>query len=149
MLCRASFAVEDGVEMRNLNAAAFEITADAMASGSWQHEASEKERDRKVQSLETLKNYLLEASSIVLIKRVGAGAFGEVYKASYHGSVVAVKTMIEVTADAMKLFRAEVRVMRQLRQTNCLTFNLRGLRRVRIKKGLDNRVHLFHCFDFG
>jgi hypothetical protein len=128
MVDKASLAVDDDVEMLSLNSGATPTSATAvaaLASASRHHAAFEKERDREARSLKALKSHLLEASSIVLIKRVGAGAFGEVYKGTYQGSVVAVKTMIDVTTDTMKLFRAEVRC---LQKTSRCVLGLGGTR---------------------
>lgn len=56
----------------------------------------------------------VDFSEIHLLSKLGAGSFGEVHKASFRGTVVAVKQLrVAVLADeAIQNFRQEARVMR-------------------------------------
>jgi len=49
-----------------------------------------------------LPHQLLEASEVRMEARVGAGAFGEVFRGRCRGHTVAVKTMIDVTEKSAK-----------------------------------------------
>ena len=46
------------------------------------------------------------------------GAFGEVYRATYRGQAVAVKTMLAPDDDNLKKFRAEILLLGGLRHSN-------------------------------
>jgi len=53
-------------------------------------------KDWKVNSLEILRRYLINVDDVVVAKRVGAGAYGEVFSGSVLGRPVAIKTMLKV-----------------------------------------------------
>eukprot|EP00899_Mesostigma_viride_P006497 jgi/Mesvir1/15849/Mv03397-RA.1 len=57
-------------------------------------------------------------------KRIGIGSFGEVYRADWKGSDVAVKKLIdiELTDQLLAEFKAEVAIMKKLRHPNVVLF---------------------------
>jgi len=70
----------------------------------------------------SLNRLLLNEDSLLVQKRVGAGAFGDVYKGSYLNRIVAIKTMNDVTDDNAKAFRAEIILTSTLRHPNIIAF---------------------------
>jgi hypothetical protein len=57
-----------------------------------------------------LTQHLVQSKDVVLKRRVGAGAFGEVFRGTYLGKTkVAVKTMLDITETNVKLFKACLR----------------------------------------
>ncbi|KAL5740998.1 hypothetical protein ACOSP7_029870 [Xanthoceras sorbifolium] len=63
-------------------------------------------------------------SDLVLKERIGAGSFGTVHRADWHGSDVAVKILMEqdVHAERFKEFLREVAIMKRLRHPNIVLF---------------------------
>ena len=57
--------------------------------------------DGKVDSLEILQRYLVSVDDVVVSKRVGAGAYGEVFSGSILGRPVAIKTMLKVSSASL------------------------------------------------
>ena len=56
----------------------------------------------------------------VLDRKIGVGAFGEVHRAKYKGSEVAVKQLTVVDEHSMKEFRHEVLLLSQMRHPNII-----------------------------
>jgi serine/threonine protein kinase len=73
-------------------------------------------------SSEVLTQYSLTPKVIVMSKRVGAGAFGEVFKGTCMGETVAIKTMIDVTEANVREFKAEIILTATLRHPNIVNF---------------------------
>jgi len=69
-----------------------------------------------------LSQYLLSSEDVVMTKKVGAGAFGEVFKGTCMGEPVAIKTMIEITEDNVYSFRSEILLTATLRHPNIVNF---------------------------
>ncbi|KDP37292.1 hypothetical protein JCGZ_06746 [Jatropha curcas] len=63
-------------------------------------------------------------SDLVLKERIGAGSFGTVHRADWHGSDVAVKILMEQDfhAERFKEFLREVAIMKRLRHPNIVLF---------------------------
>ncbi|KAF5747830.1 serine/threonine-protein kinase CTR1 [Tripterygium wilfordii] len=63
-------------------------------------------------------------SDLVLKERIGAGSFGTVHRADWHGSEVAVKILMEQDfhAERFKEFLREVAIMKRLRHPNIVLF---------------------------
>ncbi|XP_058085948.1 serine/threonine-protein kinase CTR1 isoform X2 [Magnolia sinica] len=63
-------------------------------------------------------------SDLVLKERIGAGSFGTVHRADWHGSEVAVKILMEQDfhAEKFKEFLREVAIMKRLRHPNIVLF---------------------------
>ncbi|KAB5552302.1 hypothetical protein DKX38_009613 [Salix brachista] len=79
----------------------------------------------------TSKEFSLDAedsdipwSDLVLKERIGAGSFGTVHRADWHGSDVAVKILMEQDfhAEHFKEFLREVAIMKRLRHPNIVLF---------------------------
>ena len=60
--------------------------------------STRKSVEGKIDSFEVLQRYLKSVDDIVVSKRVGAGAYGEVFFGSVLGRPVAIKTMLKVSA---------------------------------------------------
>jgi len=65
-----------------------------------------------------LRQHLLRSQDVSLIKYVGAGAFGEVFKGTCMGQPVAVKTLKDVTYSNVLAFRDEILLTGVLRHPN-------------------------------
>ncbi|XP_020104386.1 serine/threonine-protein kinase EDR1 [Ananas comosus] len=61
---------------------------------------------------------------LVIGERIGLGSYGEVYRADWNGTEVAVKKFLDQDfyGDALDEFRSEVRIMRRLRHPNVVLF---------------------------
>lgn len=57
-------------------------------------------------------------------ERIGIGSYGEVYRAEWNGTEVAVKKFMnqDITADALEQFKCEVEIMLRLRHPNVVLF---------------------------
>ena len=69
-----------------------------------------------------LQQHLLRSKDVVLKRRVGKGAFGEVFLGTCFGEDVAVKTVLEVTQANMGNFRAEILLTATLRHPCIVNF---------------------------
>jgi len=79
-----------------------------------------KQREKKQNQL--LQQYLLKPKDVKLDKRIGAGAFGEVFKGKCLTQDVAIKTMIDITENNVKSFKAEILLTATLRHPNIVNF---------------------------
>jgi len=64
---------------------------------------------------------LIGAAELEGKEMLGEGSFGEVYKSSYRGNDVAVKTMKTINNDTLTRFKAEIFLMNDLRHQNIVT----------------------------
>ncbi|RWR82765.1 Protein kinase domain-containing protein [Cinnamomum micranthum f. kanehirae] len=57
-------------------------------------------------------------------ERIGLGSYGEVYRADWHGTEVAVKKFLDqdFSGDALEQFRSEIKIMLRLRHPNVVLF---------------------------
>eukprot|EP00615_Pteridomonas_danica_P002226 CAMPEP_0114365602 /NCGR_PEP_ID=MMETSP0101-20121206/28530_1 /TAXON_ID=38822 ORGANISM="Pteridomonas danica, Strain PT" /NCGR_SAMPLE_ID=MMETSP0101 /ASSEMBLY_ACC=CAM_ASM_000211 /LENGTH=499 /DNA_ID=CAMNT_0001514007 /DNA_START=1256 /DNA_END=2752 /DNA_ORIENTATION=- len=69
-----------------------------------------------------LGQFIIEPKYIVMTKKIGSGAFGEVFKGTCKGELVAIKTIINITEVSAKLFRAEIILTAQLKHPNIVNF---------------------------
>ena len=69
-------------------------------------------------------NVLVTMKELTLGERIGRGTFGEVYRATWRGAVVAVKKLAAqtISEDFVREFEKEVSLMRSLRSPNVLQF---------------------------
>ena len=71
----------------------------------------------------TLEACLLQASDLVLVKKVGSGAFGDVFEGRCAGvGPVAVKALRSVTEASVEAFKAEILLTASLRHINIVNF---------------------------
>jgi len=90
-------------------------------------EMAERKRRSKAEQkhhkiTDVLKQYLLNPNDIIMTKRVGAGAFGEVFKGTCMGEFVAIKTMLDVTEENVIDFKSEIILTAALRHPNIVNF---------------------------
>ena len=69
-----------------------------------------------------LRQHLLRPGDVELVRRVGQGAFGEVFCGRCLGSPCAVKTMLHVTPENARQFRAEMLLTAHLRHPSIVNF---------------------------
>jgi serine/threonine protein kinase len=83
---------------------------------------SASSRYQQPQRQSALSQHLLASKDIVMTKRIGAGAFGEVFKGTAMGQPVAIKTMLNITEDNVRAFKAEILLTATLRHPNVVSF---------------------------
>jgi len=88
-----------------------------------------------------LRAYEVDGNEIKLERRIGAGAFGEVWEASYRDKAVAVKRLLASIVDEKhaKKFREEALLMAKLQGLT------RGKNGERVLKSHDNLLPMLHC----
>ncbi|XP_078088246.1 serine/threonine-protein kinase A-Raf-like isoform X2 [Mustelus asterias] len=65
----------------------------------------------------------IHSSEINILKRIGAGSFGTVYKAKWHGDVaIKILKVTYPTPEQLQAFKNEVQVLRKTRHVNILLF---------------------------
>jgi len=85
-------------------------------------DAAGTKEDSRCEELDLLKKHLLNPKDVELLQRVGAGSFGEVFKGSFKGQPVAVKTMLNVTEKDVRAFRSEILLTATFRHPNIVHF---------------------------
>jgi len=86
-------------------------------------EAAGTKEDSHCEELDLLKKHLLNPKDVELLQRVGAGSFGEVFKGSFKGQPVAVKTMLNVTEKDVRAFRSEILLTATFRHPNIVSLS--------------------------
>ena len=81
-----------------------------------------KTSESKRLRIEELKQHLLAPREVILDYRVGSGAFGEVFSGRCFSQPVAIKTMLRVTEDNVRMFRAEILLTSVLRHPCIVNF---------------------------
>ena len=69
-----------------------------------------------------LKQFLIAASEVDLLSKIGAGNYGEVFKAKWNGQTYAAKTMKDVTEESARAFRSELLLTGSLRHPKIVNF---------------------------
>ncbi len=69
-----------------------------------------------------LQQHAVRARDVVMIRKVGQGSFGEVFKATCLGEPVAVKVLLEITEETVVGFRSEILLTASLRHPNIVSF---------------------------
>jgi hypothetical protein len=64
----------------------------------------------------------VDARDLVIINKLGEGEFGEVFKARYHGTYVAVKQLKSSDQIALGDFRTEMSTLRRMHHPNAVQF---------------------------
>jgi serine/threonine protein kinase len=64
----------------------------------------------------------ISASELTILNKLGEGEFGEVFKARYHGTFVAVKQLKSSDQIALGDFRTEMATLRKLHHPNAVQF---------------------------
>ena len=64
----------------------------------------------------------IQASELTVLNKLGEGEFGEVFKARYHGTYVAVKQLKSSDQIALGDFRTEMSTLRKLHHPNAVQF---------------------------
>lgn len=78
--------------------------------------------DALSRSEDSLAQVVIDSSSVKVHRRVGVGAFGEVYQGSCFGSACAIKVLRKVTSESARVFRAEILLTSTLRHPNIVGF---------------------------
>ncbi|XP_040294498.1 serine/threonine-protein kinase A-Raf-like [Bufo bufo] len=86
-------------------------------------------RDRRTsssddeQKVDSSYYWEVNPSEVMLLKRIGTGSFGTVYKGKWHGDVaVKILKVINPTAEQIQAFKNEMQVLRKTRHVNILLF---------------------------
>jgi serine/threonine protein kinase len=111
---------------RALNAKELQILNKVMADQKFHDDDDQSPRKlgdhlKNSQSL-SLEQYIIAPKHVVMKKKIGSGAFGEVFKGTCRGETVAIKTMINVTVETAKLFKGEIMLTAQLKHPNIVNF---------------------------
>lgn len=71
-----------------------------------------------------IEDFVIPWNDLILREKIGAGSFGTVYHADWHGSDVAVKILMEqdLNAERFEEFLREVAIMKSLRHPNIVLF---------------------------
>lgn len=69
-----------------------------------------------------LARLLINSANVVLREKVGAGSFGDVFRATYLDQTVAVKTMRDVSERSARSFRSEILLTSSLCHPNVVAF---------------------------
>mmetsp|Transcript_30239 Transcript_30239/g.76059 ORF Transcript_30239/g.76059 Transcript_30239/m.76059 type:complete len:512 (+) Transcript_30239:118-1653(+) len=79
---------------------------------------------KQLASEESRSNYIIPASEIELVRQLGSGGFGVVWKGRCRGQVVAVKVLHQQNMDEkmMKLFLSEIEILSKVRHPNAILF---------------------------
>lgn len=67
-------------------------------------------------------DWLVDEDDILIKEKIGAGAFGAVFRATWRGGDVAVKVIHDVSREALSGFKAEIALLSSLRHPNCVLF---------------------------
>uniref|UniRef100_A0A4W3IVN4 RAF proto-oncogene serine/threonine-protein kinase n=1 Tax=Callorhinchus milii TaxID=7868 RepID=A0A4W3IVN4_CALMI len=77
----------------------------------------------KIVSRDSSYYWEIKGDEVVLVKRIGSGSFGTVYKGKWHGDVaVKILKVTDPTPEQLQAFRNEVQVLRKTRHVNILLF---------------------------
>jgi len=71
---------------------------------------------------DVLARFLIKPAELTLKHKVGTGSFGEVFQGTCFRQTVAIKTMLKVTEESAKAFRAEILLTSSLRHPNLVRF---------------------------
>ncbi|KAF6163032.1 hypothetical protein GIB67_004216 [Kingdonia uniflora] len=86
--------------------------------------ASHAQNDRIDQVFDEVSEWEIPWEDIHIGERIGLGSCGEVYRADWNGTEVAVKKFLDqdFSGDALEQFRCEVKIMLRLRHPNVVLF---------------------------
>ncbi|KAF6152243.1 hypothetical protein GIB67_005897 [Kingdonia uniflora] len=86
--------------------------------------ASHAQNDRINQVFDEVSEWEIPWEDIHIGERIGLGSCGEVYRADWNGTEVAVKKFLDqdFSGDALEQFRCEVKIMLRLRHPNVVLF---------------------------
>jgi len=80
-----------------------------------------KRMTNKIDHNDPLQRLEIKVTDVTILQRtIGAGTFGDVHKAKYKGTLIAIKQMTSITAHSMKEFRHEILLLSQMRHPNII-----------------------------
>ena len=97
------------------NTGALQLSQSSEATSDYKSRPSTSTGTRAFQQL------LLDPKDVILEKRIGVGAFGEVFHGFYAGQPVAIKTLHKINQQSMQSFRKEMITHHALRHPNVVT----------------------------
>ncbi|OVA08444.1 Protein kinase domain [Macleaya cordata] len=88
------------------------------------HNAINGHNERISPMLDDVSEWEIPWEGIQIGERIGLGSYGEVYRADWNGTEVAVKKFLDqdLCGDALEQFRCEIRIMLRLRHPNVVLF---------------------------
>ncbi|GAB4856402.1 copper transport protein ctr1 [Ancistrocladus abbreviatus] len=93
-------------------------------NNSWFFEGNQLVPNKPRESALEMEDLVIPWTDLVLKEKIGAGSFGTVHRAEWHGSEVAVKILMEQDfhAERCKEFLREIAIMKRLRHPNIVLF---------------------------
>ena len=114
---------EHAIFMKVMNVSLFKIAQRSGVASSKTLEAEIETEDFHAESADrVLKQHRLAAKDIRFESVLGSGAYGKVFRGTFHGQPVAIKTMLDVTEESARSFRAEILLTATLRSPYVVTF---------------------------
>lgn len=110
--------------VNNLNVVGTQCTSENERPDASDTTKEEKMNERLKTLLDGVAEWEIPWEALHIGERIGLGSYGEVYRADWNGTEVAVKKFLDqgLSGDALEQFRCEVKIMLRLRHPNVVLF---------------------------